>query len=382
MAKLPTLAFVSDAVYPYNKGGKETRLFEITTRLSKRGYDVHIYCMKWWDGTDDRVENGVTLHGICPLMPLYDGPRRSIKQGVLFGLACFRLITAKFDVVDVDHMPFFPLYSMRVVCWLKGKKMIATWHEVWGQKYWQEYLGGVKGHIAWWIERVSVLFPDQINAVSQMTADRLRKQLKYSGKLSVISNGIDLKGIQSAKKSSQTSDVIFAGRLLKHKNVDVLLKAIDIVRNTQPDVKLIIAGEGPEKENLLSLSKKLKIEKNVEFLPFQEDIKDLYGLIKASKVFVLPSEREGFGLVVLEANACGVPVITVNCPDNAAKELVTNTSGTVVALNSAEVAKAILEYFEAPHHAASNNYNSYSWDLTLNRLIKGMSLQKPSDLVN
>jgi len=156
LPKPHTLAFVSDAIYPYNKGGKETRLYEITTRLAQKGYDVHIYCMQWWKGKADRVENGVQLHSICPLIPLYDGPRRSIKQGIIFGLACFKLLWANFDVVDVDHMPFFPLYSMRIVCWLKGKPMNATWHEVWGMTYWREYLGGIKGTIAGWIEAISV----------------------------------------------------------------------------------------------------------------------------------------------------------------------------------------------------------------------------------
>src|SRR5437667_5889404 len=91
------IALVSDAIYPYNKGGKEKRIYEISTRLAKAGHEVHIYCMKWWKGkSNQRIENGVYLHAISPLYPLYSGQRRSIRQALLFSLACFKLIKEDF----------------------------------------------------------------------------------------------------------------------------------------------------------------------------------------------------------------------------------------------------------------------------------------------
>lgn len=362
-----TIAFVSDAVYPYNKGGKETRLFEITTRLADRGHDVHIYCMKWWPGKADRIENGVHLHGICPYISLYKGKIRSIKQGVLFGLSCFKLLFASFDSIDVDHMPFFPLYSVRIVCWLKGKKMNATWHEVWGTEYWKTYVGLYKGMLAGLIESVSVKLPDTICAVSELTATRLKKQLGYSNKLVVIPNGIDLRGITSAKKSTQKSDIIFAGRLLAHKNVDVLLEAIAELKQTLPNIRAIIVGEGPEKTKLQKQVKTLHIEKNVIFLPFKDDIKDLYGLIKASKVFVLPSTREGFGLVVLEANACGIPVITIDHPDNAAKDLIDGGNGKVVKLNAENISQNILDQLSKSKFKQPKKIFDFDWNVLISK---------------
>src|SRR5664279_4133987 len=129
------IAIVSDAVYPYNKGGKETRIHELSTRLVRSGHDVTIYTMKWWSTPEKtRIEEGVTLQAISPLYPLYNGERRSIKEGILFGLACFGLLWKKFDVLDVDHMPYFPLFSLKVVSLLRRKPMLATWHEVWGRE--------------------------------------------------------------------------------------------------------------------------------------------------------------------------------------------------------------------------------------------------------
>jgi len=141
------IAFVSDAIYPYNKGGKEKRLFEVATRLARKGYEIDLYCMNWWHGSRDRVENGVHLHAISKYYPLYSGGRRSIVQALMFGLACFKLIRKDFDVIDVDHVPYFVLFSTKVVCILKRIKLITSWHEVWGREYWREYLGGL-GNIA------------------------------------------------------------------------------------------------------------------------------------------------------------------------------------------------------------------------------------------
>ena len=138
------IAIVIDAVYPWSKGGREKRLFEIATRISGFGDDVHIYTMKWWEGPKDRLENGVHLHAIAPYYPQYSGHRRSIKQSVLFGLACLKMAAVPFDVVDVDQMPYFPVLAVWLVCKLRGRRMIATWHEALRWSDWTTYAGG--GH--------------------------------------------------------------------------------------------------------------------------------------------------------------------------------------------------------------------------------------------
>lgn len=369
-----SIAFVSDAIYPYNKGGKETRLFEVSTRLAAKGYDVHVFCMQWWQGKNKRIEHGVQLHGICPNFPLYDGPRRSIKQGILFGLACFKLLFERFDVVDVDHMPFFPIFSIRIVCWLKRKPMIGTWHEVWGETYWKEYVGSFKGFIASQVERLSILLPDTIIAVSQLTAKRVKK-LRKKGKVVIVSNGIDIEKIQSAKPSERHSDIIFAGRLLSHKNVQLLLEAVVYVKKKFPLLKVIIIGEGPEKERLEKQIPLLGLQNHIDFLPFEKDILNLYGLMKSSQIFVLPSSREGFGLVVLEANACGIPVVTVNHPDNAAKNLIHSDNGLVSDITAKDLSAAIVRCLKKDWIAVKeNDYDQFSWQHQLVKLEKLYSI--------
>jgi len=368
----PAISFVSDAIYPYNKGGKETRLFQITTRLAQKGYNVRIFTMQWWKGPRNRRENGVRLHAISPYYPLYDGPRRSIKQGVMFGLHCLRLIRYDFDSIDVDHMPFFPVFSVRLVAWIKSKRMLGTWHEVWGRQYWQQYLGPVKGSIAAFIEWLAVFLPDSILSVSALTTQRL-KEYTSSKVITTIPNGIDLEFIRSAPVSKKKSDLIFVGRLLKHKNIDVLLESVAEIKKTQPNILCRIIGTGPEKKRLITIAQNLKLSNNVTFHGRIEDDTEVFSMMKASKMFVLPSTREGFGIVVLEAYACGLPVVTVKHPDNAALELVSAKSGRVAELNVSSLTESIDYLLKHKTEVADVDLNKYDWNsviLTVENIIK------------
>jgi glycosyltransferase involved in cell wall biosynthesis len=336
------IAIVSDAVLPFNKGGKETRIYHLATELTKQGNRVHIYTMKWWDGDNSICIDDVNYHAISKLYPLYAGERRSIKQGILFGLACFKLIGKKFDLVDVDHMPFFPLYSMWLVCRLKRKPMFATWHEVWGRDYWIEYMG-FGGRIASLIERLSIVLPTVITASSEQTGERLTRVLRYEREVTVIPPALDYAKIKPIRPSTQPSEVIYVGRLVAHKNVDMLVRAIAVVKRTQPKVRCTIVGDGPERERIEALVERLGLTDNVIMAGRVESSDEVIGLMKASRVFALPSTREGFGIVVLEAAACGLQVVTFDHEDNAARRLVDDGLGIVCKPNSRSLAKALQE---------------------------------------
>lgn len=359
------IAMVSDAIYPYNKGGKEKRIFEMTTRLAKAGYKVTIYCMKWWEGKEqERIENGVRLHAISPLYPLYAGKRRSIKQAILFALSCFKLFGEDFDILDVDHMPHLILFPLKVVTAIKRKKFYTTWNEVWGRKYWNEYLGRL-GDIAYVVEWISARLPDHIIAVSQHTKDMLISELKVTKPITVIPNGINLQEIEDVKPSEEKSDIMYAGRLLSHKNVDMLLFSVANLKKKFPAITVYIVGNGPEKENLEMLVKKLGIEKNVRFFDFLEKHTDLYALMKSSKVFVFPSSREGFGIVALEANASGIPVITADHKNNATKDLIKKgTNGDVFCLSENKLEDTIEKYLTVKNPSAyyKEFVKKYDWD--------------------
>ncbi len=365
------IALVYDAIYPYIKGGGEKRFFEVGKRLKERGYEVHFYGMKLWKGKDIIRKEGMYYHGICKAIPLYNQERRTISQAIYFGLASFKLLKEDFDIIDCCGFPYFSLFPAKFACIIKGKPLYSTWHEVWGKEYWKSYIGK-KGIIGAGVERLASKLPNKIIAVSEETKKKLVKVLNVQeNKIIVIPNAIDIKKISLIKPAKESSDIIFAGRLNEHKNVDILIKSIKIIKKQNPGIKCIIVGDGPEKNNLKKLVIESNLEKNIKFTGFIKDYNQVLSLIKSSKVFVLPSTREGFGIVVIEANACGIPVVTTNHRDNASKSLIKNNNqnGFVSRLNEKDlannIAKAIIKSSAGAGKNMKNNCKEeamqYDW---------------------
>jgi glycosyltransferase involved in cell wall biosynthesis len=370
------IAFVYDAVYPWVKGGAEMRNHELGKRLSARGHEVHIFGVKWWEGEDIIEYENMTLHGVCKARNLYVNGRRSISEALVFAINLFpELRREKFDLIDVSVFPYFSCFTVKAISVLKKSPAVYTWHEVWDD-YWYEYMGkaGFFGKV---IEKAVSKISDKNIAVSDWTKKRLETLGVPEEKITVIPNGIDLKwiseiesegGLTSTGLDGKIYDIIFAGRLIKEKNVDVLLKAVSLLKVDFPDIRCCIVGDGPEKAALVELAKKMEVCRNVEFAGFQE-YSALIGKIKASKVLVLPSSREGFGMVVIEAFACGVPVVTVREMYNAAQGLVDDgADGYIVGLGEREIAKGIEKIIkkEASHKRFSSmslhKAAGYNWD--------------------
>ncbi len=360
------LAFVYDAVYPWVKGGAEKRIYEFGRRLAERGHEVHIFGVKWWDGPEHLQYEGMTLHGVCAPMELYVNGRRSITVAIIFSLKLFPyLVREKFDLIDASAFPYFSCFSAKLVSVFRKTPVVITWHEVWGN-YWYEYLGW-RGFFGKQVEYIVSKLGSNHIAVSGMTKNGLELLGVNGDKIHIVPNGIDFKRIGLIPPSPDECDVIFVGRLIREKNVDILLEALVIVRETMPGVKCHIIGDGPEKERLIEFAFKLGLSQNVRFFEFIE-YDEVIAMIKSSKILALPSSREGFGIVVLEAFACGVPVITVKSPRNAAYELVNEKTGLVTNPGAAETGSAICllvkdaSLRERMACAAKNAAEKYDWD--------------------
>ncbi|WP_048190625.1 glycosyltransferase family 4 protein [Methanobacterium sp. SMA-27] len=369
------IAFIYDAVYPWVKGGAEKRVYELAIKLAQRGNEVHWYSIGWWwpeNGKKDMVMDGIHLHGVSNPIDLYSNDRRSIKEALLFALKLFTpIMKEKFDVVDCQGFPFFSCFTAKIHSMTGKSRLIITLHEVWGD-YWYEYLGklGIFGKL---IERTMLGLTDNLITVSYKTQKDLR-EIKKSERSIVIPNGIDFNHIQSIKPSDEISDIIFAGRLIKEKNVDILIKSIQIVKQKSPNVRCMIVGDGPERSKLEELSFNLKIQENIEFMGFTENYDDLIGYMKSSSVFVLPSIREGFGIVVIEANACGLPVVVVNHKMNAAVDLVQDgINGFRADASPEDIADKIIKSIENKEKMESkciDNSEEYDWNKIVDALEK------------
>lgn len=363
------IAYVYDCVYPYVKGGVERRIWELSQRLAARGHDVHIYGMKYWKGARRIEREGVNLHGVCPPRPLYSGGKRSISEALFFGSQVLPpLLSEKFDLIDCQAFPYFSSFPVKLHSYLKATPFVITWHEVWGD-YWPEYLGW-KGFVGRWIEsRVASLSTHHI-AVSPATQWDLY-DLGVRRKIEVVPNGIDFRRIRGIPPADTSSDVIYVGRLIREKHVDLLLQALAIVRETLPDTRCAVVGGGPEMERLVQLSRDLGLSGSVDFTGFMESSDAVMGAMKASRVFVLPSTREGFGISLLEAMACGLPVVTVDHPQNAARMLVDGRNGLLSSLSPEDLGDKIRMALDAPATARAaclETAQKYDWDAIVEKL--------------
>jgi glycosyltransferase involved in cell wall biosynthesis len=227
------------------------------------------------------------------------------------------MLRERFDVIDVQSTAPLACLAVMLIGRMKGICVVVTWHEVW-REYWRDYLGpmGRLGELAEWL--LSRLGRFHL-ANSAFTASKLSKLGIEAD--AYIPCGVDIKRIESAPLSDRRLDIISVSRLVPHKNQELLIEAIGLLAESGEHPSTLIVGSGPEFESIEHKIRLMELE-NVELLTNVDSEEELYGLLKASKVFALPSVREGFGLAIIEAAACGLPAVVVDHPDNGASELV------------------------------------------------------------
>jgi glycosyltransferase involved in cell wall biosynthesis len=357
------IAFVYDVIYPHVKGGVEKRVWELATRLTHRGHEVHLFGMKFWDGEDNLIREGVFLHGVCPVQKLYAGGRRTVWQAIYFSIYLIPpLMKEKFDIIDCQQFPLFSCFSSRLVTRIRKTPFVITWYEVWGD-YWFEYLG-YKGLIGKVIERIIASFKCPTISVSVMTANRFKTGFKKPVTI-VIPVGIDISRIGSIPPSKEEPDIIFVGRLIKEKHADLLIHAVRLLQHKKPDIRGVIIGEGPEYGEIKNLINDKKDKNTIHLFGFFQNHDDLIAQLKSSQVFVLPSTREGFGITALEALACGLPVVTVDHPSNAIRDLITENNGFLCSLSAQDLADKIslaLQNHTEMKGSCIKSVVSYDWN--------------------
>lgn len=316
------VAFVSNVVYPYVTGGAQKRIHEIGRRLAADGHDVTVYGRQFWDGPAEITREGMTLRGVSAARDLYTDDRRSITEAIGFAVALARPLrrhVEDHDVVVASVFPYFPVLTARADTLFSDTPLVTTWHEVWGT-YWESYLGRL-APFGKAVERVVAKVPQEPIAVSGVTAERLARIGPPRDQITVVPNGIDVDRIAAVPPAEDGFDVLFAGRHIPEKNVDVLIEAFDRVA-ADHDATLGIVGEGPETGRLRELVAGADNSDRISMLGFLEEYEDVLAQMRAASVFASASTREGFGIASLEALSAGCTVIAADHPNSAAGEVV------------------------------------------------------------
>jgi glycosyltransferase involved in cell wall biosynthesis len=217
---------------------------------------------------------------------------------------------------------------------------------VWTREYWREYLGPLGGRIGWLVQRACLRVPQRAFCFSRLHERRLR-ELGLGGDVT------RLEGQHTSPRAPTTPRparpvVVFAGRLIPEKHVLALVPAMARARKSVPELACEIYGDGPERGKLVRAIGALGLDGCVT-APGFVDAEVLDEALSTALCLVVPSRREGYGLVVVEAAARGVPAVVVEGPDNAATELVEDGVNGAIASSAQpdELAAAILRIHAA-----------------------------------
>jgi glycosyltransferase involved in cell wall biosynthesis len=201
------------------------------------------------------------------------------------------------------------------VAWKLSKKLrvpcIIRYHDVLIGKWIRNF--GFTGWIGELLERYTLSRKfAAIIAVSEYTEGNLKKYFREKEKIYVVHNGVEVPASLPVKAEHPT--VVCVSRLVKYKHVDDLVKALALLLKDFPDLQCRIIGTGPEEDNLRHLASQTGMNEHVTFMGFVPDHGELMRTIGVSHVLCLASSLEGFGIVILESMACGVPFVAAEIP--------------------------------------------------------------------
>ncbi|AEM57273.1 hexosyltransferase / glycosyltransferase [Haloarcula hispanica ATCC 33960] len=314
---------MSNVLYPFITGGAEKRIYEIGKRLTNQAHDVTIYGRHYWDGPMEMTYEGMTLRAVSPERELYtnDDGRRSITEALEFSkdvVVPLRRHIDEHDVVVASVFPYFPVLATKLASLRTNTPLVTTWHEVW-RTYWEDYLGYL-APFGKTFEYATARVPQHPIAVSKLTGSRLAEIGPKQSNIRTVPNGIDYEQIRNTPPAEDGFDILFAGRLIEDKRVDILLRAFEEVASDETTLGII--GDGPEREELETLAGSLTMAEQITFTGFLEEYDDVLAQMRTASIFATPSTREGFGITAAEAMAADCIVIGADHPDSAVGEVI------------------------------------------------------------
>ena len=345
------ICVIYDCLFPLTVGGAERWYRNLAERLAADGHEVTYLTLRQWDrGAQPQIDGPVRVVAVGPRMALYtESGRRRILPPLVFGLGVlWHLLRQgrRYDVVHTCAFPYFSLLAAALLRPLRRYRLVVDWFEVWSRSYWLDYLGGAQGRIGALVQRLCAAVPQRAFCFSDLHAARLRAE-GLRGPVTVL-RGLYAGSLDPPRARAADPLVLFAGRLIPEKRVTLGVAAVASAAEQIEGLKGVFYGDGPEREALREAIA-AHGAKAIVSAPGFADGELLDEDMRRALCMLLPSRREGYGMVVVEASAHATPSIVVAGEDNAATELVEEgVNGVVVTSADPEaVAEAIVRVSEA-----------------------------------
>ena len=325
-------------------GGAERLLIHYVSKLNKSKYDFLVCSLR--DKPDDLVPE-ISKHTPVKKLNLKN------KFNPFIVLRLIRLF--KEYKPDLIHTHLFQprIYATLAYIFYRNSILITQKHN---------NVNAIKHNIFILIEMVCISLNKKVIAISESVKNSLIKfELVSPKKIYLLPNCIDYQHFNNTSNSSEElnkQDIIIGaiGRLERQKGVKYLILAMKIILSKYPAAILDIIGDGSQLDKLKKLTAKLGISNSVKFFGKFGDVKPFYSKMD---IFVLSSVYEGFGIVLLEAMASGVPIVATNV--DGIKEVVSDMkSGILIpSKNPQAIADAVIKLIENPQLRSSLIYEGF-----------------------
>jgi glycosyltransferase involved in cell wall biosynthesis len=323
---------IYDCLFPYTIGGGERWFRNLAERMAAEGHEVTYLTLRQWKrGEQIDLDARVRVVTAGPPMALYtSGGRRRILPPLVFGLGVFLHLLRngrRYDVVHACAFPYFSLLSAALLRRLRRYELEVDWFEVWSRSYWIDYLGGLGGRVGALVQRLCARVPQRAFCFSELHARRLREE-GLRGRVTVL-RGL-YSGVTEAVAPTEVEPlVLFAARLIPEKQAPLGVAGIAIAAEQIEGLRAEFLGDGPERAALEAAVAEHGLQEIVA-VPGFADAETVDQEMRRAMCMLLPSRREGYGMVVVEAAARGTPSIVVADEDNAATELIEDgVNGTI-----------------------------------------------------
>jgi glycosyltransferase involved in cell wall biosynthesis len=326
------VCLVYDCLFPYTVGGAERWYRNLAERLAADGHEVTYITRRQWPRGARPDIPGVEVRVIAPHMELYTrGGRRRILEALVFGAGVFAHLFrsgTRYDVVHTASFPYFSALAAGLLRRPRRYRLVVDWHEVWSNAYWREYLGGIGGAAGNLIQNLCMRIPQSAFCFSRLHAARLRSG-GLNGDIRLLEGEYaGNPGVRKPEPSNGT--VVFAGRHISEKDPVAVVGAVVSAARIEPGIRGVIFGDGPERDRVLAEIRRWEAEEIVT-APGFVDGEVIEQALASALCMLLPSRREGYGLIVVEAASLGVPSIVVAAEDNAAIELIVEGENGMIA---------------------------------------------------
>jgi glycosyltransferase involved in cell wall biosynthesis len=339
-------------------GGAEKYIHEVCKRMVQDGHEVLFFTSSFQGAKGEEVIDGVKI----------------IRRGnsiTIYPLAFLYYILhwkGKFNcVLEVKDggLPWFARFYA-------GKHVIALVHQT-GRDFsyhsymnstWRYEVKGILAPLMYLLEPLllSIYKLTPVITVSRSTKMNLLKLGLDSNAVTIIHGGLSLKPVENIPKKERDPTIIYLGRIKRSKGLSELIVALYYVRKNIQNVKLWVAGRGDSSylNELMHLIDKLGLINNLEFFGYVDE-KTKINLLSRAHLLVFPSVMEGWGLTVIEANACGTPVIAFNVP-GLRDSIINGETGLLVPYGDIKaLANAIIKVLSEDELRAKLSKNAIKW---------------------